>query len=51
MEFGDSPDKEEVQADDNLQIPQGYLAGKADKLRRKSTAITMKTAQRLEKLK
>lgn len=53
LEFDDpeAPDKEEAQLDDDVLLPPHFLAGKADKLRRRSTAITMRTKQRLEKLK
>lgn len=54
LEFDDpeQPDKEEayIAADEDAQLP-AQAAGKADKLRRRSTAITKKTKQRLEKLK
>lgn len=46
----EQPEKEEV-VEDDVQLPPGFLLGKADKLRRKSTAIKMKMQQRLEKLK
>jgi len=53
LEFDDpdSPDREEAIPDDDVQLPPNFLSGKADKLRRKSTAISMKFKTRLERIR